>query len=462
MTRRAFSPTRALLLGTCLMLACEEDSGPLSDMGAADPDRALLGGETTVYIGNSQAYRLPAPNVGDLDLHLAGDAAFEAEFVSAPAPVNAGLGPVFNNNACIACHPGDGRGRPPENGVAPESMFLRISIPGVAEDGGPMPVPGFGRQLFDRALFGVEAHARWYVEYSEEPGEYPDGTAYSLRRPHYVIHDAYRPLPGDLQVSPRVAPAVFGRGLLEAVSETTLLELEDPGDADGDGISGRANRVHDPLTGETALGRFGHKASNSSVLAQTAGAYHGDMGVTNSVFPFESSHGQPQADSLADDPELADEELEAAVFYVQTLGVPVRRLMNDPDALAGEELFDRIGCAGCHLPELRSGSLPGVPSVSNQTFRPYTDLLLHDMGEELADGRPDFEADGREWRTAPLWGIGLTYVVSGHTLFLHDGRARSLEEAILWHGGEAEESREAFKALEAGERVRLLRFLESL
>jgi len=344
-----------------------------------------------------------------------------------------------------------------------ESMFLRISVPGVnPQTGGPLPVPGFGTQLFDKAVFGVQPEATFDVSYAEEPGQFSDGMPYSLRRPTYRIIDPYMPLPPDVMMSPRVAPPVFGRGLLEALSEATILSLADEGDSDGDRISGKPNYVWDPVSQTTVLGRFGLKANNPSLLMQSAGAYNGDIGITTSILPVESSHGQAQYDSTADDPELADDILEAVTFYTQTLAVPARRDLDDPKATRGEQLFSEAKCTGCHTPVLRTGDLPGVPSVSNQTIRPYTDMLLHDMGEGLADHRPDFLADGFEWRTPPLWGIGLTLVVNGHTNFLHDGRARNLTEAILWHGGEAEESREFFRTLPQADREAMLAFLNSL
>lgn len=450
------------LAAIAVLIACGKDS-PTGPGTSDDGNKALSGGETTLFIANSQAFRMPAPNVSDLDKHLSGDAAFEAEFVSVPAPVNQGLGPLFNNNACIACHPGDGRGRPQMPGGKAESMFLRISVPGVnPQTGGPLPVPGFGTQLFDKAVFGVQPEATFDVSYAEEPGQFSDGMPYSLRRPTYRIIDPYMPLPPDVMMSPRVAPPVFGRGLLEALSEATILSLADEGDSDGDRISGKPNYVWDPVSQTTVLGRFGLKANNPSLLMQSAGAYNGDIGITTSILPVESSHGQAQYDSTADDPELADDILEAVTFYTQTLAVPARRDLDDPKATRGEQLFSEAKCTGCHTPVLRTGDLPGVPSVSNQTIRPYTDMLLHDMGEGLADHRPDFLADGFEWRTPPLWGIGLTLVVNGHTNFLHDGRARNLTEAILWHGGEAEESREFFRTLPQADREAMLAFLNSL
>lgn len=426
----------------------------------------LAGGETTVFDNTSQAFSLPASNLTGVSLgkHFDGDAAFEDEFVAAPAAVNSGLGPVFNSNSCVSCHPGDGRGRPPFFGQAPVSIFLRISIPGVAPSGsgGPNPVPGFGAQLFDKSLFGVTPMATFSIEYVEQGGSFDDGEVYSLRAPTYRIQNPYQPMPSNVMTSPRVALPVFGRGLLEAISENTLLFLADEADANTDGISGRANYVWDYSTGARAIGRFGWKANNPTLLQQVAGAYHGDMGVTNPLFQIESSFGAPQFDGKTDDPEIDEEILEVATFYMQTLAVPARRNFSDPLVQRGEKLFEQAHCSGCHIPQLATGSLANVPEVSNQTIFPYTDLLLHDMGESLADNRPDYLADGREWRTPPLWGIGLTERVNGHTFFLHDGRARNFIEAIMWHGGEAEPSKENFRRLTKNDRTALVAFLESL
>jgi CxxC motif-containing protein (DUF1111 family) len=343
-------------------------------------------------------------------------------------------------------------------------MLFRLSAPGTAPDGsgGPNPAPGFGGQLNDKAVFGVTPEGRVTVSYLETQHEFADGEPYALRRPQYEIDDAYTTLPADLLMSPRVALPVFGRGLLEAVPEAAILALADEGDADLDGVSGRPNYVYDFARRETVLGRFGWKATQPTLLQQAAAAYRNDMGVSNPVFPTESAAGQPQHDGRPDDPELSMDIVEAAAFYTQTLAVPARRRVDDPIVGRGHRLFMDAGCAKCHVPRLDTGVLSGVPAVSNQSIQPFTDLLLHDMGEDLADGRPDFLADGREWRTPPLWGIGLTELVHGHTFLLHDGRARNLIEAIMWHGGEGESAREFVRNLPQADRDALIVFLESL
>ncbi|CAN5475858.1 hypothetical protein BH23VER1_BH23VER1_21580 [soil metagenome] len=279
--------------------------------------------------------------------------------------------------------------------------------------------------------------------------------------------------PGDgLLFSPRVAQALAGIGLLEAVPDSAILALADPDDADGDGISGRPNWVWDLAAREVVLGRFGWKSGQPSIRQQTAAAFRGDMGITSNLCPDENTTpdqlaamdalGIPAAALASEEPDLDDKILDRVTTYLQTLAPPARREHAGPTVLRGKALFAAARCTACHAPAFQTAPDAALPELANQTIRPYTDLLLHDMGDGLADHRPEFEADGREWRTAPLWGIGLVETVNGHTHFLHDGRARNLEEAILWHGGEAEASRETFKAMSAHDRGALLKFLESL
>ena len=447
------------------MTACNTDN--LTDPEKiAVSDKRLSGGETTVFDATSHAFSTPAPNLSadGLAKHLEGDVEFEAVFVTVPAEVNPGLGPVYNNISCINCHARDGRGRAPTSGEKLTSMLFRVSLPNPEGDvtHGPVPVPGFGTQLNNRAIFGVPPEGTVTINYTEGELTTSDGTKVYLRTPNYKIENAYQPLPDNVELSPRVAPVVFGLGLLEAIPESTILALADEDDQDGDGISGKANYVWDVQKNGLSLGRFGWKANQPTLIQQVASAYHDDMGITTSLLPRESSAGQSQYDGRGDDPELSDEILDVVTFYVQTLAVPARRNLDDPVVQRGEELFESVGCSSCHIPTLRTGTLSDVPEVSNQTIQPFTDLLLHDMGPGLADNRPDFLASGSEWRTPPLWGIGLVKVVNGHTNFLHDGRARGLLEAILWHSGEAEQSREAVQGMSASDRDALIAFLESL
>lgn len=422
----------------------------------SDTSRAFAGGDLTVFDRSSAAFGFPAPNLSgdELALHVRGDGAFEANFVTAPAPVHSGLGPLFNHISCAGCHVGDGRGEARTGGPPGYSpLLIRVSLPSGDPEvpGGPVPVPGLGTQIEDHAVYGSTPEADVTITWQTTTGTYGDGAPYELRAPiPTIVTAAGQPLPANVLVSPRVAAPIIGLGLLQAVPETTLWALADPEDRDGDGISGRPNFVYDPVSGETVIGRFGWKANVATLLAQTAGAYDADMGVTNPVSPGDGAPG-----------DLSEDTLEATAFYVRTLGVPAPVPDPGDDARRGMALFESFGCAGCHVPTLQTGD-DAVPALRGQTIHPYTDLLLHDMGPGLADGRPDFQASGTEWRTAPLWGIGLTTTVLPSATYLHDGRARTLAEAILWHGGEAQASRERFRTAPATDRAALIAFLKSL
>lgn len=450
-----------------LFSACDSESPVDVETTPVFSTGEFSGGDTTIFDATSHAFSTPAPNLSQsaFEKHLEGDVEFGAAFVTAPAVVNPGLGPVYNNVSCINCHVRDGRGRPPGLDEKLVSLLFRLSLPNTedaATEAAPVPVPGFGTQLNNRSIVGTPPEGQVDIAYTDQTVTLADGTRVHLYYPNYTLTDTYQPLPEDVELSPRVALAVFGLGLLEAIPEKTILAYADETDANGDGISGKPNYVWDVVEKKYTLGRFGWKANQPTLLQQVAAAYHDDMGVTTSLFPTENSKGQAQLTYQNPTPEVSDEILEVVTFYVQTLAVPARRNVDDPQVHLGEQLFAEAQCASCHIPTLRTGVLPGVPSVSNQTIHPYTDLLLHDMGPDLADNRPDFRADGREWRTPPLWGIGLVQRVNGHTNFLHDGRARSLMEAILWHGGEAENSRRAVEQMSQAERDALIAFLESL
>jgi CxxC motif-containing protein (DUF1111 family) len=396
-------------------------------------------------------------------------------------------------------------------------LFLRLSLngaqactPSAANDYcAPQPVPGFGTQLFHRGVLGARTDSPFsgladvYVRFEQHEVRYGDGTAVTLSKPVFQIRNPYdrpgeapatgvtpasRLLQGDVATSPRMGQPMFGLGLLEAINEADILALADPEDRDGDGISGRPNWVLDPVkraqgvAEPRALGRFGWKASTPSVLVQGASAYRGDMGVTNYLFPLESIAGTPLYDTYriahpdddgqaAGGHEAGEDIVKHAVFYASTLAVPARRDVDNPTVRRGATLFASARCTACHTPSFTTGQHPGiwgpsgriaVKAVQGQKIHPFTDLLLHDMGAGLADGRSDFQANGREWRTRPLWGIGLTHTVNPLAGFLHDGRARSLEEAILWHGGEAEAAKERFRTMTAEERAALIAFLRSL
>jgi CxxC motif-containing protein (DUF1111 family) len=427
----------------------------------------LSGGATTIFSEDAEAFETAAPNLSGehLQRHEEGDEAFELAHVRGSG-INGGLGPVFDNTSCEACHLGDGRGRPPEiEGGAFTSMLFRSSVPGQDANGGPLGIPeGFGGQLQMQALGPALPDIRALIHYVETQGTFADGTPFVLHVPQYTLTGVYAGLPANFLFSPRVAPVVFGLGLLEAIPDQVITANADPKDSDRDGISGRVNLVYDAVREQLAVGRFGWKANTPNLLQQAAGAYNGDMGVTSDLFPTESCAGRykdPACNNLHT-PEIAAQTVADVALYTQTLAVPARRNLDDPTASRGETVFYAVGCNGCHTPTLRTGVLPDLPEVSNQVIHPYTDLLIHDMGPGLADGRPDFQASGTEWRTPPLWGIGLVQTVNGHTRFLHDGRAYSLQEAVLWHGGEATRARDGFKRLPQRDRDALLAFLQSL
>lgn len=460
---KTYKVTAALAIGVAsIVISCTKFDVGISN---SNPDNEWQsGGIQTVFDAGSGAYSHAFPVMpGDLErVHEIGDLQFEQTFVSAPAPLNAGLGPIFNNVSCASCHIADGRGKVPGIGETAASILFRVSLAGEDIHGGPVPVPGFGDQLQNRSVLGVQKEADVNISFTEQSYFFADGTEYSLRSPVYNIINAYTLFPSNALLSPRVAPPVFGLGLLEAVSDADILSHADEFDKDGDGISGKPNYVWNDVTKSVTLGRFGWKANQPSILQQVAGAYNGDMGVTSFIFPYESSINQIQYDHLDDDYEIADSLLYSVEFYIKTLAVPGRRNATDATVMQGKQIFINTGCAKCHIPDMRTKVDVAFPQISNQLIHPYTDLLLHDMGDGLADNRPDFKANGNEWRTPPLWGIGLTQKVNGHTNFLHDGRARSLLEAVMWHGGEAENAKNKVMILSAGERNALIKFLESL
>ena len=435
-----------------------------ADFADSGYDDRLSGGAATVFDESSRAFTrsITGLDAHDQHIHDLGDASFEQTFVTAPAPVNSGLGPIFNNVSCISCHHNDGKGTP-TFGEATSSMLIRMSLPGADDHGGPNGASGYGAQLQDQAIQGKLPEAHVSIAYTDQPVIYPDGSQVTLRKPTYTMAGWYSGAqPAGCLLSPRMAPPVFGLGLLELIPEATLLAMADENDADGDGISGRPNYVYDVLTGATIIGRFGLKASVASIMTQVASAYNQDMGITSSALPVESCFGQPQADGLKDDPELPDSILNAVSYYIKTLPVPARRNVTDPTALRGEQLFTQLQCASCHQPTLQTGVDVRYPALSNQRIHPYTDLLLHDMGDGLADGRPDYKATGHEWRTTPLWGIGLFQKTNGTPYYLHDGRARTLEEAVLWHDGEAAKAKLKFTQLAKSDRDAVVAFLQSL
>ena len=453
------------LAAVTMVAACGGGAAPEVDVVLEE----RLGGDATRTALTNNAFGLPVSNLTSEQRRLfeVGDSFFSQNWVSAPASTTGrdGLGPTFNAQACASCHVFDGRGIPPEgpDDTASLGLLLRLAIP--AGDGVQAPDPAYGGQLQDRAVHDVAAEGQISITWVTESGTYDDGTPYELRRPEIELVDlAFGPLDPATTVSPRLAPPVFGVGLLEAVPAADIEALADPDDADGDGISGRVNRVVDPRTGDDALGRFGWKANVATIEAQVAGAFAGDIGITSSLHPDENC--PPGQDACATalgggSPEIDDDLLARVVFYNRTLAVPGMRDVETDSVQAGARQFTELGCVACHTPTLQTGP-DDVADLADQTIHPYTDLLLHDMGEGLADGSPDGLASGSEWRTPPLWGIGLVDSINSGRFLLHDGRARTLEEAILWHGGEGQASADAFRSLDADDRAALVAFLEAL
>ena len=442
--------------------------------GAGEEPKALdpnLGGAATRTSATRNAFALPVDGLdpdGRLSFEV-GDSFFTKNWVTSPASTKArdGLGPTFNAQACSSCHNLDGRGAPPDDAgdTSTLGLLLRLSVPGAGADGGPVPEPTYGDQLQDRAIRGVEPEGKMAIDWVTESHSFDDGTDYELRRPDVSVADLSQgPLADDVQISPRLAPQVMGAGLLEAIPEESLRAAADPDDADGDGISGRVNIVPDPRTGKPVVGRFGWKANVGTVEGQVAAAFLGDMGITSPLHPDENCNpGDAECLAAPDggSPEVPEETLGRVVFYNKTLAVPAMRKHEDADVVAGAARFDDLGCAGCHTVGQTTGPSE-IAQLSEQTISPHTDLLLHDMGPGLADDRPDFVATGSEWRTPPLWGLGLVPVVNGERFMLHDGRARSFDEAIMWHGGEGQDAADAFAALDENERAELIAYLEAL
>ncbi|MET0610846.1 MAG: di-heme oxidoredictase family protein [Pseudomonas caspiana] len=466
-----------VLLSALMMGAC--DDAPRFTQ--AEPGEALAGGRATVNKRDVNAFSMPSANLSPvrrLDFSV-GNSFFRSPWVIAPSTTTArdGLGPLFNTNACQNCHIKDGRGHPPEpNDINAVSMLVRLSIPDdpaqaeLIKKNGVLPEPTYGGQLQDMSVPGVAPEGRVRIEYEPMPVRFRDGTVVELRKPTLSItHLGYGPMHPETRASVRVAPPMIGLGLLEAIPDAAILANADPDDKDGDGISGRPNWVWDDEQQAVVMGRFGWKAGQPSLNQQNVHAFSGDMGLTTSLRNFDDCT-PAQTDCLAapngngpdGEPEVSDNILRLVLFYSRNLGVPARRNIESPQVLAGKNLFYKAGCQQCHTPQFKTRHDAAEPELANQVIRPYSDLLLHDMGDELADNRTEFQATGREWRTPPLWGIGLTQTVSGHTQFLHDGRARNLLEAVLWHGGEAQAAQRQVLAFDAEQRAALLAFLNSL
>jgi CxxC motif-containing protein (DUF1111 family) len=451
--------TTALSLGVALAL-------PLALIAMAQgpsPDNSAANAGV-----RDRAYRQPLANLtpAELEQFEAGSKGFAQRWVVAPSILGLwGRGPTSNGEACTDCHDNGGRGRASDSTDATPSMLVRLSIPGTGPRGAPRADPRYGDQLQEEGILGrVPAEGRALIVWSQFDVTLNDGEVVRLRRPRLEIRDlAFGPLADNIMTSVRVAPALVGVGLIDAISEDAIhaqelrqRELN---------LSGHANRVWDFVQQREAIGRFGRKANQPHLLQQVVSAYHADLGVTSQWFPEENCPAvqtQCRAEPPGGHPELPAAFLDPVLFYLRTLAPPRPRATQDASVQRGEELFHAAGCANCHLPQWRTARDAVPAALADRVIHPYTDLLVHDLGDGLADGRPDYHAGSREWRTAPLWGLGRSETVNGNSDLLHDGRARSATEAILWHGGEAERSREAFRRMPRADRNALIEFLGSL
>ena len=415
-----------------------------------------------------EAYTQPLPGLTEADREkfFRGRSLFRQSWVVAPAADRAaGLGPLYNRLACISCHQKNGRGRSPDG---PEermlSMLVRLSVPGRDEHGGPKPHPAYGGQLNEEGIPGVPGEGRAAIRWREGAAEtLAGGEKVALRQPQVSFEQLAYGRPRKMLYSLRVGQPVYGLGLLEAVPEATILALA--AETKADGVKGSVNRVWDAAAQRVTLGRFGLKANMPNLRQQSAGAMLDDLGMTSPLFPDENCTPVQKACRAAPSgghPELSEADLDAIEFYLANIAPPPRRHSEEAQVRQGEQFFAKAGCAACHRPQLQTGPSERFPLTANRQIAPYTDLLLHDMGKGLADGRPDYQATGRQWRTPPLWGIGLVPLINEHSQYLHDGRARNLQEAILWHGGEARAARQRYARASQEERKAMLAFLQSL
>lgn len=472
-----------------------------------------LGGEATSLdeVATSHAFGYPMPNLSEAEneQHMKGDPHFERQFSDDPTRPDFGLGPVQNNTSCVGCHNRDGRGSLPiglsttawtKIGVN-EAIFLRISIendqilnsPKEMKNhfGEPTAVPGFATQLFHTATrslrpdFPGDGLAEVYMKLEKSSFIYPDGRTVELSKPIFEVRNPYdqwvdqvtgekksRLFEKDVRFSPRMGPPMIGLGLLEHIPDVDLIANSQV-DRSSEGVYGKLNKVFDAVKYKNgdiypvSIGRFGLKGSTPTVEQQSLGALQGDLGVTNYLFPEESIHGTPLMDkylatlSIPMKIEATDDFAKSLVFYSSTLAVPPRRNVDKLEVIEGGKIFAKVSCTSCHTPSWRTGAAP-IAGLANQEIYPFTDLMVHDMGDGLADYRQDFEANGREWKTRPLWGIGLTKVINPRAGFLHDGRAATIEEAILWHDGEAKYSKNKFVNLPQADRAKLIQFINSL
>ena len=473
---------------------------PMQQLATFDPQEIKQGGDTGIAVINAESYSKPSSNLtasrkGDF---FVGNAFFKQPWVIAPASTDSrdGLGALFNVAACQSCHVKDGRGHAPmTSDDAADSLLIRLAMPATTNGQRQqlkssliekVAHPMYGGQLQDRGIQGVPAEARIAVTWTDKPMTFADGYVETLRAPTFnLTKPGYGAFEDELMVSPRVALPMIGLGLLEQIPDADIKKQADSADKNADGIRGKFNWVLDPQTGKTALGRFGWKAGQTKLLTQNQSAFNEDMGLTSNIRPIESCTSLQtaclQATTGADEQgngkpavEVNDEVTKFVEFYTRNLAVPHRRNADDKTVLAGKKIFYDMGCQSCHTPRYQ---LPKTDDdhleQHGQIIYPYSDLLLHDMGNDLADrtiagklppksAQVEFLANSYEWRTPALWGIGLAQTVDPQATFLHDGRARTLMEAVLWHGGEAAKQQQKVLKLDKQGRAELNAFLKSL
>ncbi|MBO1254268.1 c-type cytochrome [Alteromonas sp. 5E99-2] len=415
------------------------------------------------------------PSMAELNFWT-GFSLFRDPWVTAPSTTKDrdGLGPLFNTRSCISCHLDGARGNAENEGIVlPSALIIRLNP---FEDRNLVD-PVYGGQFQPRAI--PLQHASWgakllgegklKLSYSEIEGAYADGEKYSLRKPSYELVELnYGELHKGIGISPRFAPVIYGAGLIDAIDESDFIALEDVNDEDNNGISAKYNRVQDAQTGETRIGRFGLKGLHSTLRQQVAGAFKNDIGINNTIFPGDVCTETQVACEKASEfggqkgPEIPDKLLDLVMDFSRWIGVPPARQLTEGVAQDGRELFFKSGCVNCHTPSFTTSQDYADPYLSGQKIYPYSDFALHDMGEGLADNTLENDANGNEWRTPPLWGLGLQINYRSSATFLHDGRANTLSEAILWHGGEGEQSKQAFINMNKHDRDALVVFLKSI
>lgn len=467
-----------LLLGSLLCCACEGDTYDILDIEVPG-GYELSAGTATVFMRSSKAYDTPANWVtGAYNSRFNNGDGLYDDVRTSTNGTGGGLGPVYAGYSCGSCHHNAGRTRPTlwSEGGSGSSGFSSMLIYITRKNGAFFP--NYGRVLHDQSIYGVKAEGKLKVEYTYEDFKFPDGTPYQLAKPTYTITDWYTEeiKPEDLFCTVRIPLRHVGMGQMMALDPKEIEALAAKSNYPEYGISGRCNYITEK--GVKSLGLSGNKAQHADLTVELG--FSSDLGVTNSRYPEEICEGQLQMEQGSmmglsyDQLDVSAEDMEDVDLYMQCLGVPARRNVDDEQVIKGEQKFYEAKCHLCHVTTLhtkpRGSSLligTQLPWLGGQTIHPYSDFLLHDMGSEimgvgLNDNYVSGLARGNEWRTTPLWGIGLQEIVNGHTYFLHDGRARNLVEAIMWHGGEAEASKNLFKNMNKEDRDALIAFINSL